>query len=136
MTLLLAFRNNKLVWEGTYSQRKPILWQDHYIWWKSRQDHKMLCVVVVEDDFARVVGFLSISPLTYWSPEIGIIMGEKGYGTEAFGLGLKWLEERDYKYTSTTVLNTNKPMIHILKKLGFKRTCEARKGESRYAREL
>ena len=141
MALVLNWRNNPLVWASTYTQKEPISWQNHKIWWQSRQDHKMLMVVLVEDNFARDVGFLSISPLQYWSPEIGIIIGEvslwnKGIGTEAFSLACEWLKERNYKWTSTTVLDTNLRMIAILRTLGFKRICGAREGESRYAKEI
>ena len=137
MVLVLSWRNNPLIWEGTYTQRAPISWEEHRAWWESRQDHHAL-IIVYE---GRDVGILNISPLQYWSPEIGIIIGEvslwnKGIGTEAFALGCEWLRVRGYKWTSTTVLDSNKSMIRVLKKLDFKRTCQARKGESRYAKEL
>jgi len=139
--LVLSWRNNPLIWAGTYTQRTPLSWQDHKIWWSSRKDHIMLMVVLIEEDIAREIGVLNISPLSYWSPEIGIIIGEvslwnKGYGTEAFRLGCRWLKEKGYRYTSTTVLDTNRSAIRMLEKLGFHRTCEAREGESRYAKEL
>jgi len=141
MTLVLSWRNNPLIWGETYTQRAPISWRAHKTWWKSRQDHKSFMVVLVEDDYARDVGVIHISPLQYWSPEIGIIIGEvslwgQGVGTEAFRLALEWLKDQGYKWTSTTVLDTNRRMIKVLYKLNFKKTCKARKGESRYALEL
>lgn len=98
-------------------------------------------ITLVEDDYARDVGFLSISPLQYWSPEIGIIIGEvslwgKNIGTEAFKLACQWLKDKGYKHTMTTVLNTNLRAIGMLKNNGFERTSDARKGESRYEKEL
>ena len=101
----------------------------------------MFMIVLVEDNFARDVGFISISPLQYWSPEIGIIIGEvslwgKHVGTKALKLACKWLKDRNYKHTMTTVLNTNLRAIGMLRNAGFERTGDARKGESRYEREL
>ena len=141
MALVLAWRNNPDVWRGTYSQRESITWREHQKWWGSREDHISFMVVLVVNNISRDVGILNISPLTYWSPEIGIIIGEVslwglGVGTKAFKLGCDWLKEKGYQWTSTTVLDSNVAMIKVLKKLGFKRTCEARKDESRYAKEL
>ena len=141
MVLVLSWRNNPLVWAGTYTQREPISWQNHKVWWQSRQDHKMLMIALVEGDFARDVGFLSLSPLQYWSPEIGIIIGEvslwnKGIGTEAIRLACEWLKGKEYKWTSTTVLKSNKAMIKVLEKLNFKQDGNARKGELRYVKEI
>ncbi|RPI53032.1 MAG: N-acetyltransferase [Deltaproteobacteria bacterium] len=141
MPLVLAWRNNPLIWQGTYTQRTPISWEEHKAWWESRQDHVSFMVVLVENNFSRDIGVIHISPLTYWSPEIGIIIGEvslwnKGFGNEAFRQACVYLRDKGYKWTSTTVLNSNEPMKRILDKLGFNVTCEARKGEWRYALNL
>lgn len=101
----------------------------------------MFMVCLVEGFSVREIGYMNISPLQYWSPEIGIIIGEvslwnQGYGTEAFRLGLGLLKSWGYEHTMTTVLDTNLAAIKMLKKLGFNRTTRARKGESRYEREL
>jgi len=142
LPLLLAWRNNPLIWEGTYTQRKPLCFEDHKIWWESRNvDHRSFMVLFVKGTSVRPVGVLHISPLDYWSPEIGIIIGEvslwnKEVGTDAFRLGCEWLKEQGYKWTSTTILKTNKGAIRLLEKLNFKYTCEARKGELRYAKAL
>ena len=141
MSLVLSWRNNPLIWELTYTQREPISWANHKNWFQSRQDNRLFMITLVEDDFARDVGFLSISPLQYWSPEIGIIIGEvslwgKNIGTEAFKLACQWLKDKGYKHTMTTVLNTNLRAIGMLKNNGFERTSDARKGESRYEKEL
>jgi len=142
LPLLLAWRNNPLIWEGTYTQRDPLLWEDHVTWWKKKlSNHRSFMVLFVNETEIRPVGVLHISPLDYWSPEIGIIIGEvslwdTGVGTEAFRLGCEWLKEQGYKWTSTTVLKSNKRAIRMLEKLNFKYTCEARKGELRYAKAL
>lgn len=143
LPLVLAWRNNPLIWQGTYTQRSPIVWEDHKEWWESRnQDHHSFMVILFENNYAREIGVLHISLLDYWSPEIGIIIGEvslwdKGFGTEAFGLGYKWLKARGFKHTSTTVPKTNKRAIRMLEKLGFKYTCNARsEWELRYEKEL
>ena len=98
-------------------------------------------VLLFEDDIIRPVGVLHISLLDYWSPEIGIIIGEvslwnKGIGTEAFRLGIEWLKCRGYKYTSTTVPKTNHAMVRVLEKLGFHEDGTAREGERRFARRI
>ena len=137
LPLVLAWRNNPLIYKGTYSQTEPISWEEHEEWWDSRnKDHHSFMVML-----DRPIGVIHISLLDYWSPEIGIIMGEpklwnKGYGTLTFELGCEWLKERGYKWTSTTVLGSNKAMERILQKLGFKHTCEGRDGERRYAKKL
>lgn len=143
LPLLLAWRNNPLIWSGTYTQRKPIEWNDHKAWWLSRnQDHYSFMVILFEDNCAREVGVLHISLLDYWSPEIGIIIGEvslwnKGVGTEAFRLGCEWVKDKGYEWTSTTAPKVNKPMIKVLEKLGFEYIGEARsKWELKYRKKL
>lgn len=141
IALVLSWRNNPLVWEGTYTQRAVISWQEHLNWWGARKDNKSYMIVLLEGSLEREIGIIHISPLSYWSPEIGIIIGEvslwnKGYGTKTFKMALDLLKVSGYKYTSTTVLDSNTAMIRVLEKLGFKRTCEARDGESRYSLEL
>ena len=140
LPLILAWRNNPLIWMGTYTQRSPISWETHEAWWDSRKDHISFMAVLLQNDSARDIGVIHISPLTYWSPEIGIILDvaewSKGYGTEVFRLGCEWLKSKGYKWTSTTVLDTNTPMIRVLEKLGFEEFSDARKGELWYRREL
>ncbi len=141
MALVLSWRNNPLVWEGTYTQKKPISLEEHEKWWQSRLDHISFMVHSYGIEECKDVGVVHISPLQYWSPEIGLIIGEvslwnQGIGTQAFKLACDWLRDKGYKWTSTTVPDTNLSMIKVLYKLNFKKTCQARKGESRYALEL
>ena len=142
MAIVLAWRNNPDVYNLTYSQRKPLSWSIHKVWWQSREDWVKLMVCLIDEDLVeRPVGILNISPLCYWSPEIGITIGEtslwgNGVGAEAFALGCVWLRDKGYGYTSTTVLRDNDRMRGILEKLSFEMDGYGRDNEIRYSKKL
>ncbi len=133
LELILAWRNNPLIWQGFYTQRKPLTWEEHFSWWRSRRNWHEFIIVYDHRD----VGVLTLGQLDHWSPEIGYAVGEvllwgKGVGKEAVRLACEWLIKKNYKYTHTTVIKTNERSIRLLKSLGFKYLGEAREGESWY----
>ncbi len=135
MSLVLSWHSNPLVYKGFYSTNTPIDWSTHYQWWTSTTKHwKKFIVALVEDDFARAIGIIRISPLESWSPEIGFTIGEvslweKGYGRKAVKLALDWMHEKGYEGVHTTVLKSNVRAYRLLKGLGFRYMNDARKGE-------
>ena len=142
MPLVMAWRSNPLVWEGYYSQKRPLEWQEHRTWWQSRNaDWKKFIIMLIEDDFARPVGMVHIGQMDNWSPEIGYTIGEislwgRGIGREAIKQSCEWLKDKGFKYAHTTILNENMRSIRLVESLGFKNVCKAREGESRFEKEL
>jgi RimJ/RimL family protein N-acetyltransferase len=138
LELIMAWRSNPLVYEGFYSQTAPLTWEEHIIWWYSRnQDWHQFIILADGHD----IGVVTIVQCDNWSPEIGFYIGEvslwgKGYGSRAVGLAEEWLKEKGYVQTHTTVKEDNKRAISLLKHRGWKRAGNARKGELRFEREL
>lgn len=99
---------------------------------------------MIHDD--RPIGVVNIGQLDYWSPEIGYFIGElslwgKGLGTQAVQLGINWVQEyaethKHITHIHTTIKDDNKASIKLIKKLGFVKGMEARKGESYWTRLL
>lgn len=135
MALVLAWHSNPLVYEGFYSTNAPIPWETHYRWFTETTKHwKKFIIALVENDFARAIGIIRISPLESWSPEIGFTIGEvslwgKGYGKKAIALSLEWMKEKGYKHIHTVVLKSNVRAIALLEGLGFEYLGEAKEGE-------
>jgi len=135
LPLIMAWRNSPFIFSGFYSQDSPLSWNEHFSFWKDRnKDTRQFMVVLLENDIMRDVGVVRIQQLDYWSPEIGFMIGEpelwgKGIGKKAVSLGLDWMKEKGYKYTHTTVLESNTRSIKLLEGLGFKYFGKARKGE-------
>lgn len=135
MALILAWRNNPLIYQGYYTQTEPIEWEGHCEWWGRRNsDWREFMVLLKQGDSIREIGAVTFGQLDHWSPEIGYCIGEvslwgKGYGKEAVNLACEWLKERGYKHTHTTVPKGNERSIRLLKSLKFKYLGEARKGE-------
>jgi RimJ/RimL family protein N-acetyltransferase len=132
----LAVRNDPKVYPGFYTQREPIPWQTHRVWWFSRnQDWRKY---IIELD-GKPIGILNIGQMDYWEFEIGIAIlpdfWGKGYGKEAVRLAIEY-GSKTHKYCRTTILDTNKQSIALFTSLGFKRMCEARPGESLYRKGL
>jgi len=126
----LAVRNDPQVYPGFYTQKEPLAWQTHKVWWYSRnQDwHKF----IIELD-GTPIGILNVAQTDHWSPEIGYALLPEcwgmGYGTDAVFLALNWLKSRGYGYCHTTVLKTNERSLNLLKRLGFEILGDAREGE-------
>ena len=141
-SLLLAWRNTPIIYEGYYTQNKPIGWEENEEWHAKRnQDRRQFVIMLKQDTSLRAIGGVTIAQRDYWSPEIGFSIGEttlwgQGYGREAVRLGLEWLKGEGYKHCHTTVLKKNERSIRLLKSLGFEYLGEARKGEIWMQREL
>lgn len=131
LPLIMAWRNNPLVYQGFYAQRQSLKWEEHYSWWMSRNKDWREFIIVFED---RDVGVVTLGQLDHWSPEIGYFVGEttlwgQGVGKEAVRLGLEWLKEYGREYCHTTVLKDNLRSIRLLRSLGFKYLGQARENE-------
>jgi RimJ/RimL family protein N-acetyltransferase len=135
--LILAWRNNPLVWQGSYTQAKenrPLTWQEHWKWWQNNTARKIFIIKLVNgENTQRDVGYLSISNLNK-TPEFSISIGEvslwgQGVGKEALKLGIKWLKEHGYKKVSASILKNNERSLKLFTSLGFKIMGELRKDE-------
>ena len=135
LPLIMAWRSQPSVFFGFYQQEAPLLWDEHSEWWDGRnKDWRCFIIVLNEGCTLRDIGVVNIGQLDHWSPEVGYFIGEvslwgNGYGTEAVKLAMEWLKERGYKHTHTTVLESNKRSLRLLKSLGFEILGKARKGE-------
>ena len=134
---MMAWRNTPFVYQGFYSQQKPLTWKEHLAWWESRNRDWHQFIV----NIGRDIGVVTIVQCDNWSPEIGFYIGEvslwgQGYGKEAVRLAEEWLKERNYVQTHTTVKEDNKRAISLLMSRGWVRAGNARKGELRFEKEL
>lgn len=134
MELVLAWRLNPLVEEGINTPYRAFSWQEHYTWWYSRHYWKCWIIQVTEDDFTRAVGWVALSQLDYWTPQIGFYVGEvslwgQGVGRQAVLLGLEWLRQHGYIRVGTTVLKSNARSLNMLKGIGFTVLGEGRPDE-------
>jgi len=138
LPLILAWRNNPLVYSGFYTQGKSdhqILWEEHVSWWRSRFNWKVFLIQVTDEGLGiRPVGVVGFAQLDHWSPEIGYYIGEvslwrKGVAKEGIRQGLEWLKSQGFPACQTTVLEHNEASLHILQSFGFKVVSEAREGE-------
>ena len=133
ISFVFNLRNNPLVWKGLYTQsreNRPLQWDEHLNWWKSRHNWKMF---VIQAD-GKDVGVLNFGQLDCWIPQVGLYLHpdewNKGIGRQALKLGLDWLKLKKYSACHTTILKDNIRSIKLFKGLGFRRIGEARKGES------
>lgn len=140
--LVMAWRSNAELYQGFYSQKKPLEWQEHSDWWDSRnRDWRQFIIVLQEDTHLRDIGVVTIGQLDHWNPEVGYYIGEltlwgRGYGREAVRLACDWLRGKGYEYVHTTVLKSNFRSIMLLHGLGFEMAGNARAGELRFERKL
>ena len=139
LVLMMAWRSNPLVYEGFYSQTKPLTWDEHIQFWNSRPSSWRAFIIFYED---RPVGLVNVGQLEHWSPEIGYYIGEttlwgKGIGKEAVEEAMRYIKKTHGKeYCHTTVKKDNERSIRLLKSLGFEYISEARKNEIWMSRKL
>ena len=141
LPLIMAWRSNPLIYQGFFSQKEPLRWEEHKNWWASRKNWREFIIVLVEDTEMRDVGVVTIGQLDHWSPEVGYFVGNpsdwgKGYGKEGVKLALEWLKKHGKEYAHTTILDNNTRSIRLIESLGFKKLGKAREGESWYQKRL
>lgn len=132
--LMIAWRSDPDIYQGFYTQKKPLVWEEHVSWIKSRNKDWRTFIIIYDD---RRVGTVTIGQLDHWSPEIGYYVGEKslwrkGVGRAAVSLGLEYIRNYGREYVHTTILDSNERSIKLIKGLGFERLGPARPGESWY----
>jgi len=143
MALVMAWRSHPTVYAGFYTQKKPLTWDEHKTWWESRnKDWREFIIEVTDCDLnVRPVGIVTVGQLDNYSPEIGYAIGEtslwgKGIASQAVWLVCEWLKQKEYRDVHTTILDKNVASQKVCKKVGFKRVCDARDGESRWEKKL
>ncbi len=138
LPLMMAWRSNPLIYKGFFTQKSPLVWEEHINWWKTRNSDWRTFIILYDD---RPIGILNLGQLDHWSPEIGYAIGEislwnQNIGTQAVRLGLEWLKEYGKKYCHTTILDNNLASIKLIKKAGFTKGMQARKGEHYWIKKL
>lgn len=136
LPLTLAWRSNKVVYDGFYTQgrtQKPMTWEEHKKWNESRMlsDFWRMFIIVYDD---RPVGVVSISMLEHWTAEIGLYIGEvtlwdKGIGKEVLKLALEYIKGYGKEYCHTTIPKNNERALRLFRSLGFAYMAEAREEE-------
>lgn len=141
LMLVYKWRCNPLIYNGLYTQHienRQLELAEHIKWWYTHSLWKKFIITVDNNK----IGWLNINFMDgYWSPEIGIGIGEtnycrKGYAKKALLLGLKYLINRGYKYTHTTILDDNIVSIRLFESVGYVRGPESRPGECWYYMKL
>ena len=143
LELMMAWRSSPFVYEGFYTQKAPLTWEEHWKWFHNRGNWWKIFIIQYDDKVTRVrdVGVVTVGQLEHWSPEPGYYLGEvslwgKGIGREAVLLALQYIKNYGREYARTTILDTNSRSIKLAKSLGFKYSGVARVGESWYQVDL
>lgn len=143
LELMMAWRSQPAVYNGFFTQNAPLTWEEHWNWYHTRGPHWRIYIIRVDDGKTRErdVGVITVAQLEYWEPETGLYVGEvslwgKHVASEALTQVLGILKDLGYKYTRTTILDSNEASKALYKSLGFYRLAEARLGESLYRKSL
>ncbi len=138
LELIMVWRSNPDIYgKGAYTQRAPLVWEEHYTWFATRGHWWKFFVIVVDDEKTRPrdVGIVNFGQLDNWNPEYNYYLGEaslwgQGVGKQALSLGIEWLKRHGYCKLHTTVKDDNERSMGIMTSLGFVKTGPARVGES------
>ncbi len=135
--LIMAWRSDPEIYQGFFTQSKPLTWEEHIAWLGSRRNWWELIIWYN----GRRVGIVTVGQLDHWNPEIGYFVGEKslwgkGIGKQAVSEVLEHLKGIGKTHCHTTVLKDNERSLRLLKSLGFTESMEAREGEVWLTREL
>lgn len=156
LELILAWRNNPLIYSTLYSQgvrgRGAIPWDEHAEYWRGRLSSKdWECWLIEWSDSvdSRVVGYLQLNlrpedtpHLKPWvngkAADMGYYVGElglwgKGIGQRAVQLGIDWLRENGYTQALATVVTYNYRGCRLIEGLGFVKLGESRPQEWVYS---
>lgn len=140
MLQIWKWRQDPKVFSGLYTQsieNRSLSWEEHSKWWTKHSHWKRFIIRV--DGVS--VGWLYISLLEYWSPEIGLGIGEtsmwgKGIAKQALLLALQYLRDNGYRYTHTTILDANIRSQKLFESCGYHKGERSRPGESWWFKDL
>lgn len=142
LELMMAWRNNPMLYENFYRQNGPLTWSEHLSWWTSRENRRDWIIKTYGEDRGRDVGCVNFSQLEKSYPEIGIWIGEvtlwgKGVASQAVEVAIEWLREQDeYEGIRARVLTENTASRRFFEKLGFEHVGGARAEEEEYRYSL
>ena len=145
MPLILAWRNNPLLYKYTYTQGYlgggVISWETHYKWWNEHRDWGRYIIKVCDNMDYRSVGYIQFADWGDGLADIGIYIGEitlwgKGVGKQSLHLGLDKLKVKGFIKTRADILPFNKRSQKMFLSLGFTRVENRREGEWSYERIL
>jgi ribosomal-protein-alanine N-acetyltransferase len=131
--LLMAWRSHPDVYKHFSQQSGPLVWEEHYRFWNSRQDRIDWIINYNDGIRDRKVGSINVASLSSESPEIGIFIGEvtlmgKGIGKAALGLVLEWLEREGYDRACAHISKQNTTSQRLFSSHGFKIAGEIHEG--------
>lgn len=75
LELLLAWRNNPLIYKYSYHQNTLLTWEEHFNWWKDRNNRISWIIWYKNKGAIRKIGCISASSLNN-IPTLGIYIGE------------------------------------------------------------
>ncbi|MFW9920974.1 MAG: GNAT family N-acetyltransferase [Candidatus Thorarchaeota archaeon] len=133
LELMMAWRSHPEVYRYFLLQEGPLIWEDHYRFWNSRQDRYDWIINYDDGICKRKVGSINVSKLSSEEPEVGIFIGEitlmkKGIGKEALRLIVEWLKGERYGQACAYISKDNLPSQKLFSSLGFKKSAEAHNG--------
>ncbi len=141
--LIMAWRSNPLVYEGKYSQKKPLTWEEHYTFMTTRGRWWRWFIILVNDfKTTRKVGVVTLAQLDNWNPEINSYISEVTLNDsgdverQAVELAIEWLRDKGYQKLHTTVPDASERWIRLLLGMGFVNVGLARKGESTWEKYI
>lgn len=124
LELLLAWRSHPQVYKFFKIQQSFLSWQEHFHWWRTKNDERALIVQLREDGVWRKIGVVSLKHLRSSTPEIGIYIGEvslhgRGVGTNVLSAAIRWLNKRKYPHAVALIHKENLASQKIFLKSGF-----------------
>jgi len=141
LELLLAWRSHPLVYKGFAIQQKPLTWEEHLHWWRTRRHRQDWIVLVRESGLTRRIGSLCITGLDSECPEVGLYVGEvglhgRGFGKRILALSVDWLTQKGYRQCQAMILDDNIASQNAFASQGFRLVNREGQGAGRYKREL
>lgn len=137
LELLMSWRSNPNIYKFFYKQNEPLSWNEHFKWWKSRQNREGWIISYQDEDRWRDIGTINLSKTNMEFPEIGILIGEiplfgKGLATAAIKKLITYAKDKGYSGIIAKVMRENKGSIRLFKKLGFKEECVCEGGQIQF----
>lgn len=143
MSLIMAWRSQPQIYEGLYTQKKALTWDEHRQWWESRNNDWREFVIELRDSdmVLRPIGIVTVGQLDYWECEVGVAICDtslwgRGYAKIALIEVIEWIKDYGKKYIRTTILDNNFRSRKLFTTLGFVRVGYARPNESLYRKVL
>lgn len=120
LELIMAWRSNPLIFNSFRLQNKPLIWEEHLLFWKNKKN-RLDYLIIFE---GRKIGCVALVGTHEPVPEISIFVGEvslwgKGIAKNVLNSFIEFLSSIGFRELKARINSINQPSLRLFLRQGF-----------------